>query len=146
MEEDHRRVHFNSFKMSVEDLTRHFHQMATGEKQPGPNGWWTVDTSSPNQDKKQVKYEIVSPTQQVVEMAKSELKRKRASSTHTRKKHRTVKQSADQKKVPNKKQRPKRKANSKKHKVPSRGKQKLTQGLNKANKKPSKKTIWTVKG
>ena len=68
---------------TVDQIVRHYRKLAKGEIHPDANGWFHVDMSDTqnknNVEEQTPKYEIISPTQQTVQIAKSELKENRIS-------------------------------------------------------------------
>ena len=70
----------NPKEPTVDQLVRHYRKLARGEIHPDANGWFHVDMSdTPNDNNVEVQtptYRIISPTQQAVQIAKSELKLK----------------------------------------------------------------------
>ena len=70
----------NTKEPTVDQIVRHYRKLARGEIHPDANGWFYVDMSDTqnknNVEEQTPKYEIISPTQQTVQIAKSELKQK----------------------------------------------------------------------
>ena len=73
----------NTKEPTVDQLVRHYRKLARGEIHPDVNGWFHIDMSDTqnknNVEEQTPKYEIISPTQQTVQIAKSELKENRIS-------------------------------------------------------------------
>ena len=67
--------------IDVETCTRHFQRMAEGKLKRNHNGHYVIEKIEPSEEQKSTSPTIkfVTPVAQAVEMAKSELKRKRKS-------------------------------------------------------------------
>ena len=62
----------------VEKWTRHFRRMAAGKLKQQPEGYYIVDgKTTPPEPEPELNYEMISPVEQAVNLAKSELKRQR---------------------------------------------------------------------
>ena len=60
----------------VEKWTRHFRRMAAGKLKQQPEGYYIVDgKTTPPEPEPELNYEMISPVEQAVNLAKSELKR-----------------------------------------------------------------------